>query len=168
MTLEVKNPQQLVPDIVRDEPAWPDLGTTVQKCFDTVTESDLHNLSPGTIAVLFTGDAEISALNRDYRSKGQPTNVLSFPSGPRMPGLPETHLHHLGDIVLAYETCIKEAEGKAISLQDHTAHLIVHGILHIFGYDHEEDQDAEIMEKLETKILSGMGITDPYSENGEN
>jgi probable rRNA maturation factor len=119
-------------------------------------------------SVLFTSDAEIHGLNREWRAKDKPTNVLSFPMLERdallalaMEGPPEL----LGDIALAYETCAREAAEKGISLEHHAAHLIVHGLLHLAGHDHEiSPADAEAMEALETKALALIGIADPYGD----
>lgn len=118
--------------------------------------------------LLFTSDAEVQALNREWRGKDKPTNVLSFPMLGRAEllalasdGPPEM----LGDIALAFETCAREAFEKGILLEHHTAHLIVHGLLHLAGYDHEvSPADAEAMEALETKALASMGIADPYGD----
>ena len=141
---------------------WSGIEELTSDCFDSVTRHKIESLTSGSITVLFTDDADVRNLNRQYRGKDTPTNVLSFPAGPALPGLPETEMHSHGDIVLAFETCQREADEQGISLQDHTAHLIVHGILHLFGYDHQSDQDADIMEKLETDILAMMGIANPY------
>lgn len=119
-------------------------------------------------SLLFTSDAEIHALNRDWRQRDKPTNVLSFPMLERddllaldREGPPEL----LGDIALAYETCTREAAEKGVPLEDHATHLIVHGLLHLAGYDHElSEQDAEDMEALETKALAICGIADPYGD----
>ena len=119
-------------------------------------------------SLLFTSDAEIHALNREWRRRDKPTNVLSFPMlerarlrGLKHEGPPEL----LGDVALAHETCAREAAEKAIPLEDHAAHLIVHGLLHLAGYDHElSAQDAEAMEALETKALALLGIADPYGD----
>ncbi|VVT12147.1 rRNA maturation RNase YbeY [Erythrobacter sp. EC-HK427] len=119
-------------------------------------------------SVLFTSDSEVHGLNREWRGKDKPTNVLSFPMLEREElvhldpdeGPPEM----LGDIALAYETCAREAADKGIALKDHAAHLVVHGLLHLAGYDHETSEaDAEKMEALEVKILALLGIADPYS-----
>lgn len=121
------------------------------------------------ISVKLTDDAEVRALNRDYRGKDAPTNVLSFPMV--QPDLLETldmgddGEELLGDIVLAYETCLREADEKAIPLADHAAHLIVHGVLHLLGYDHMVEHEAEAMEALETRALAAMGLPDPYAGN---
>ena len=117
-------------------------------------------------SVLFTSDTEIHALNREWRQRDQPTNVLSFPMLERGElgvltddGPPEL----LGDIALAFETCAREAAEKDLTVEDHAAHLIVHGLLHLAGHDHEiSDADAEAMEALETKALALMGMADPY------
>jgi len=119
-------------------------------------------------SLLFTSDAEIHALNREWRERDKPTNVLSFPMlerakllGLKHEGPPEL----LGDVALAHETCAREAAEKAIPLEDHAAHLIVHGLLHLAGYDHElSAQDAKAMEALETKALALLGIADPYGD----
>jgi len=119
-------------------------------------------------SLLFTSDAEIHALNREWRQRDKATNVLSFPMlsrdellalGPNGP--PEL----LGDVALAYETCAREAADKGIPLKDHAAHLIVHGLLHLAGHDHETSHaDADAMEALETKALALLGVADPYGE----
>lgn len=120
-----------------------------------------------SVSLLFTSDARIHELNREWRQRDKPTNVLSFPM------LERTDLVHLdpggppemlGDIVLAYETCAREAEEKGVPLEHHASHLIVHGLLHLAGYDHEiSDTDAEEMEALEVKVLALLGIANPYS-----
>ena len=119
-------------------------------------------------SLLFTSDAEIHALNREWRERDKPTNVLSFPMVERAElirlaadGPPEL----LGDIALAHQTCAREAADKGVPLEHHAAHLIVHGLLHLAGYDHEiSPADAEAMEALETKALAICGIADPYGD----
>ena len=119
-------------------------------------------------SLLFTSDAEVHALNREWRQRDKPTNVLSFPMLERdeLEGLaPDGPPVMLGDIALAYETCAREAAEKAVPLEAHAAHLIVHGLLHLAGHDHvDSDAQAEQMEALETAILAKLGITDPYGE----
>ena len=120
-------------------------------------------------SLLFTDDAEVHALNNEWREKDKPTNVLSFPMLERAElltlssdGPPEL----LGDIVLALETCTREAEEKGVSLADHTAHLIIHGLLHLAGHDHEiGPDDAAAMEALEIAALALIGIADPYGDS---
>lgn len=119
-------------------------------------------------SLLFTSDAEIHALNREWRQRDKPTNVLSFPMLERAEvlslansGPPEL----LGDVALAHETCAREAAEKGIPLAHHASHLIVHGLLHLAGYDHETSpEEAEAMEALETKALAICGIADPYGD----
>ena len=119
-------------------------------------------------SLLFTSDEEIHALNRDWRQRDKPTNVLSFPMLEREDLLelaPEGPPELLGDVALAYETCAREAGEKGISLEHHAAHLIGHGLLHLAGHDHElSTADAEAMEALETKALAICGIADPYGD----
>jgi len=122
-----------------------------------------------TASLLFTSDEEIHVLNREWRWKDKPTNVLSFPMLEReellaLPdqGPPEM----LGDIALAWETCAREAAEKAITVEDHATHLIVHALLHLAGRDHETSpEDARAMEELEIKALAYLGIADPYGDH---
>jgi probable rRNA maturation factor len=112
----------------------------------------------GSVAILLTDDETVRDLNARFRGKDNPTNVLSFPAAP-MPGAGPSPL---GDIVLAFETCAAEAGAQGKSLSDHMTHLIVHGVLHLLGRDHEDDAEAETMEAEERAILAGLGIADPY------
>ena len=122
-------------------------------------------------SVAFTSDAEVHALNREWRGKDKPTNVLSFPMlerGELLDLAPQGPPELLGDIALALETCEREAADKGISLEHHTAHLLIHGLLHLAGYDHEtSSEDAHEMERLEIKALATMGIADPYGDHDE-
>jgi probable rRNA maturation factor len=113
------------------------------------------------ISLLLTDDGNIRELNRAWRGKDKPTNVLSFPA-PEQPG--GRGPRHLGDMALACETLAREAEDESKTLADHFAHLIVHGTLHLLGYDHELEAQAEIMESLEVKALATLGIADPYGD----
>lgn len=121
--------------------------------------------SPSELSVLFTGDAQIRALNAQWRDKDKATNVLSFPAFPVAPGneLPPM----LGDIVLAAETVRAESALESKSFDHHLTHLVVHGFLHLLGYDHETDDDAEEMEALERRILARLAIADPYAVTDE-
>ncbi len=122
------------------------------------------------ISLLGCGDARIAALNADFRQKGQPTNVLSWPSAERgamadgeMPVPPQLPMDaELGDIAISYDTCAREAADAGKPLKDHVTHLIVHGTLHLLGFDHVRDGDAAIMEGLESEILGKLDIPDPY------
>ncbi len=113
-------------------------------------------LRTGEISIRLSGDAEIRSLNRQYRGLDKPTNVLSFPSGATVADAP------LGDVILALETARREAQELGISLADHAAHLVVHGVLHLVGHDHETDAEADAMEREERRILKAAGIADPY------
>jgi probable rRNA maturation factor len=123
-------------------------------------------------SLLFTDDDDVQALNRDWRGQDKPTNVLSFPMLTRAElldladaGPPEL----LGDIALAYETCAREAADKGVGVEAHAAHLIVHGLLHLAGYDHDiSTAEAEAMEALEIKALASLGIADPYAVQGSS
>ncbi|HEV2599134.1 rRNA maturation RNase YbeY [Sphingopyxis sp.] len=120
------------------------------------------------IAIRLTDDDEVHNLNRDFRGKDKPTNVLSFPQvqPDLLEGLSNSDDGEilLGDIVLARETCAREADEKGVSLADHATHLIVHGTLHLVGYDHMDDASAAAMEALEVKALASLGIANPYAD----
>jgi probable rRNA maturation factor len=125
------------------------------------------------IALLAADDDRVAALNADFRGKRQATNVLSWPSDERAPdrpglvpvppvaGTPDDP-QELGDIALAWETCEREAAEAGKPLADHVTHLIVHGVLHLLGYDHVDDADAAVMEALEVQALASLGLADPY------
>jgi len=118
------------------------------------------SLSPGSfqVTLVLTDDDEMRTLNRTWRGKDAPTNVLSFPVGEiGAPGF-------LGDVVLARETTRKEARDQNLALQDHVSHLVVHGVLHLLGFDHAADEEAERMESLERVALASLGVADPYAE----
>jgi probable rRNA maturation factor len=112
------------------------------------------------LSLVFTDDAHARRLNRDFREIDSPTNVLSLPApavaGGRLGPM-------LGDVVLARETVFREAEVEGLTIEAHLAHLILHGFLHILGYDHQDEAEATAMERLETAILGGLGIADPYA-----
>ena len=117
---------------------------------------------PTEISLVFTDDAAIRTVNRDWRGQDKPTNVLSFPAFPLQPGGRPGPM--LGDIVLAEETLRREALDLSLAFDDHLTHLLVHGFLHLFGYDHMTDEEAAVMEGLETRILAELGLADPYRE----
>lgn len=110
----------------------------------------------GSVALLLADDAMLKDLNARFRGKDAPTNVLSFPSA--------ANGDFLGDVALAYETCEREAVEKGIPFAAHAAHLIAHGLLHLVGYDHEEDADAMKMEGIEAEILDSLGVPNPYAD----
>lgn len=119
---------------------------------------------PAEMSVVLADDALVQQLNRDYRGKDKPTNVLSFAlTEADEPELGEGAAVMLGDVILAYETVQREAAEQGKSAADHLVHLVVHGVLHLLGYDHMTDDEAEEMEALETQLLAGLGIADPYA-----
>ena len=151
-------------EIVRHGDAWPGEIT------DALLEQAAHaafaaapSLPQETyqVTLVLTDDAEMSNLNRIWRGKDAPTNVLSFPAGPAGQVGAQGFL---GDVVLAYQTTLKEAHEQAIALQDHVAHLVVHGVLHLLGFDHTENDAAARMEDIERAALASLGIGDPYAE----
>jgi probable rRNA maturation factor len=116
-----------------------------------------------SVAVLLTDDAAMQRLNAHFRGRNKPTNVLSFPA-PAMPsGAGDAESLFLGDLALGYETCAAEAMADGKSLGDHLSHLVVHGVLHLMGHDHETEAEADEMEDRERAILASLGISDPYA-----
>jgi probable rRNA maturation factor len=118
------------------------------------------------VCVALSDDAQVAQLNGSYRGKPAPTNVLSFPAGPSVP-VGDDDPQFLGDVVLASETLQREAAELGLPLEHHMQHLVVHGLLHLLGYDHGTDQEAQAMESLEVRILQRLGIADPYATGGE-
>jgi probable rRNA maturation factor len=152
-----------------DDPRWQavEIGALAERAARAALtaigrDPDLHE-----IGLLACDDARMAKLNGEFRGKGQPTNVLSWPAFegevPRNPGLPGEGPLFIGDIALGFDTCAREAEEAGIPLADHAAHLVVHGVLHLLGHDHLEDDEAETMEEIETKVLASMGVANPYS-----
>jgi probable rRNA maturation factor len=150
-------------DILVEAGEWPSkarLKRIAEKILGAASAELKLDLPEGAeLSLLFTDDAHIKSLNRKFRGKNKPTNVLSFPGAPAANGGIGPIL---GDIVLAEETVSREAEGEGLTLEAHLTHLILHGFLHILGYDHEDDGEASLMEGLETAILGGIGVADPY------
>lgn len=133
---------------------------------DRVLEATLHGLEfddvDSELSLVFTDDANIRTINAKWRHIDKATNVLSFPAFSIQPGQRPGPI--LGDIVIARETVQCEAQEENKSFDDHLSHLIVHGLLHLTGYDHQNDEEAEQMESLERKILASLGISDPYND----
>lgn len=169
--------KQLEPlvDCVIEDSRWEAFG--IEALADRAVRQALAHLNlPATgftLCVMACDDARIAALNADHRGNPKPTNVLSWPSDERAseePGLaPDLPTpgeaddpEHLGDIAIAYDTCTREAEEAGKPMADHVTHLVVHGFLHLLGYDHIEDADGDLMEGTETAILARMGLSDPY------
>ncbi|MCV6595873.1 MAG: rRNA maturation RNase YbeY [Mangrovicoccus sp.] len=166
-------------DLVIEDPRWEAAGLEAGAEAAARASLDLLGLSTDgfEICVMGCDDARIAALNADFRGKPRPTNVLSWPSQERAPDLPgqvpdlpapgnPAMPEELGDIAISYETCLAEAQAAGRPLGDHMRHLIVHGVLHLLGYDHETDQDAALMEGLEVKIMAQLGLPDPFAEAG--
>ncbi len=155
-------------DIAIQDPQWSevkDLETLTQDVIRrTLDMADLPEQaveSPFEVSVVFVNDDMIRVLNKEYRGKNKPTNVLSFAMLDADNDL-DMSIFSLGDVILAYETVDREAKENDRFIRDHIAHLLVHGTLHLLGYDHIEDDDANVMETLEIRILEGMDIQNPY------
>jgi probable rRNA maturation factor len=114
------------------------------------------------VSILLSDDSGVRALNNRYRHIDRATNVLAFPIDSAETPDTDTCVHTLGDIVLAFETVTAEAASQGKAFDNHLTHLVVHGLLHLLGHDHELDKDAQVMEALEVAILAGLGISDPY------
>ena len=143
----------------------PDVEAVIQRAIAVAAEMVDADTSEAELAVMLTDDGGIRTLNKNWRGLDKPTNVLSFPAlqltterssqdAPRM----------LGDIAIAYETTRREADDEQKRFDHHLSHLAIHGFLHLIGYDHEKEQDAETMETLEREILAQLDIPDPYAE----
>jgi probable rRNA maturation factor len=143
----------------------PDAEAIIQRAVAVAVEIADAGLGEAELAVMLTDDAGIRTLNCNWRGIDKPTNVLSFPAlPPTGPSGPDDAPRMLGDIAIAYETTRKEADDEQKPFDHHLSHLAVHGFLHLIGYDHETDGDAETMETLEQEILAQLGIPDPYAD----
>lgn len=153
-----------------EDGGWPDeavLGSLSERVLGAAAEylareeqQPFPEMAP-ELSLVFTNDDSIQQINAEWRGQDKPTNVLSFPAFPLEPGgMPGPML---GDIVIARETVEREAVDLGKTFDDHLTHLLVHGFLHLFGYDHMEKDEAEEMEALETRILAGLGLSDPYA-----
>ena len=154
-------------DIEIEDEAWttaePDAEAMVWRAAQAVL--DAHEDLPGNgIVILLADDDSVQVLNRDFRQKDAPTNVLSFPAA--VPPGPEAE-GPIGDIVLAFGVCAREAAEQGKPLAHHLQHLVAHGVLHLLGYDHQSDDEAETMEALEREILSGLDVPDPYGSDAQ-
>ena len=150
-------------DVLIEAGAWPSRARLKKLASTAITKAATRSraIAPGTeVSIVFTDDAHIRLLNREHRRKDKATNVLSFPAAPVTPG---TLGPLLGDIVLASETVAAEAAAEGISVEAHLTHLVVHGFLHLLGYDHAAKAEADAMEGLETAILGELGVADPYA-----
>ena len=163
-------------DTVIEDPRWEAVGLPAladKAAGATFRELGLP-MEGFSLCVMGCDDARIAGLNGEFRKKGVPTNVLSFPAQNRaadVPGLaPDLPAagdgddpEELGDIAISHDTCAREAVEQGKDLSQHVTHLVVHGILHLLGYDHIEDADAALMEGLEARILASLGVDDPYA-----
>ncbi|MBO22783.1 MAG: rRNA maturation RNase YbeY [Rhodospirillaceae bacterium] len=153
----------VIVDII--SPAWGDAGLELERIVITAARAAVIGAGVALPASAELGfrlcnDAEMRTLNRAWRGRDAATNVLAFVMN-EAPG-PGHDDPMLGDVLVAYETCAAEAQEQGKPLSDHLSHLVVHGTLHLLGFDHENDDDAEAMEELERAVLNGLGITDPY------
>jgi len=152
-------------DISAESEGWtkiPDLETRIRRAAEAAMLD--NEAPPSEISVVLSDDEHIRELNKHHRGMDKPTNVLSFP--PARMKTPSGATRFLGDIVLAFETIEREAAEEAKPLENHLSHLVVHGVLHLLGYDHEDEEEAETMESRERQILAKLGIPDPYAERG--
>jgi probable rRNA maturation factor len=152
-------------DVQTQSPLWdaqPLAAQTVREAIGAAASA--LSTAGGEVSIVLTNDSAIRVLNRDWRGIDKATNVLSFPAlqptGARKPG---DAPRMLGDIAIAYQTMRREADEEQKPFNHHLSHLAVHGFLHLIGYDHDNDADAEAMEKLEVEILAQLGIPDPYA-----
>lgn len=145
-------------------PAWQEaLPDFMELCQSALAEvARRHPWDAKELCVVLTDDTEIQALNKAYRDQDKPTNVLSFPAAVEAGFLIKEELFPLGDVVIALETMKREAAEQGKSLNSHFTHILVHGALHLLGFDHIKPDDAEDMEGREVEILSALGISDPY------
>jgi probable rRNA maturation factor len=147
-------------DVDIQSPLWDAQPEAERQVRAAIAAAAARKPSAGEVSVLLADDAAVKALNRDWRGIDKPTNVLSFPSAtPKAAGVPAL----LGDIAIAFETLDREAKAENRPFLHHLAHLTVHGYLHLLGYDHQTDSEAEAMEALEREILAAMLIPDPYA-----
>ena len=141
----------LMIDITKQSESWPECSDLAARAIKAAA-NQLENPRTGELSLVLSDDAQVQILNRTYRNKDKPTNVLSFPQTGSL----------LGDIVLAFETVNREAEDKKTSLENHLTHLIIHGWLHLQSFDHQTDETAAEMESIEIAALATLGIDNPY------
>jgi probable rRNA maturation factor len=142
----------------------PEAEAVIHRAIHAATEIADADVGEAELAVMLTDDAGIRTLNNNWRGIDKPTNVLSFPALQPTAGAPADAPRMLGDIAIAYQTTRKEADDEEKPFDHHLSHLAVHGFLHLIGYDHENDDDADAMEDLEREILAQLGIPDPYAD----
>lgn len=170
MTMTEPSEDKILVDLSVEDPGWgasDALQALAEACAEAVL-AEMRDLEPDfalgpdtEVSLLFCDDARIKILNRDFRGKDKPTNVLSFP-GPEPLDDSVEEACALGDIALARETIFREADEQKKTPDDHLRHMIVHGLLHLLGFDHEDDEEAEEMEATEIAILARLGVENPY------
>ena len=154
--------KQVEIDVIVRSARWrkrPTAKTIVKRA--VLAAAEAVSTPPTELAIVLSDDSAIQTLNRDWRGKNAPTNVLSFPAA--APGKSRSAPPYIGDIVIAYQTVAREAVAEGKPFNNHLAHLAVHGFLHLLGYDHENNRDARKMERLERKILKRLAVPDPYA-----
>lgn len=153
-------------DTERDSDLWeilPDAESIAERALNVASEmSGVTLLDGAELALLLSDDAHVKSVNQEWRSIDKPTNVLSFPS---VEPQKLARAPFIGDIIIAYETVQREAETEGKDFADHFTHLVVHGFLHLIGFDHQTDEDAKRMESLETQILAELDIPDPFADH---
>jgi probable rRNA maturation factor len=159
-----------VVNVLIESSAWdalPDCADVVQRAIMAAASHLAWQRNRTEVIVLLCDDGVIAGLNAQWRGISRPTNVLSFPPAPWTQIAPDREIP-LGDIAIAYETVAREAAAHSKTVLDHCSHLVVHGFLHLLGYDHQTDADAERLERLERDILARIGIADPYASEGKS
>ncbi len=167
----------MIIDTLAEDPRWNEAGlAALARRAASVLEARLPLPPEAEISLLGCDDARIASLNADFRDRPTPTNVLSWPARdlsrpatsppgtPPAPPAPDTA--ELGDIAISWDTCTREAREQDKPLADHVTHLLLHGMLHLLGYDHIDEKDAALMEALEVELLGKLGIPDPYERGG--
>lgn len=164
------NDAVLIPVSSIESGDWPDEATLEALVISVLraveAELGLSPEKPSEVSLLFTDDETIRGINAKWRGKDKPTNVLSFPSLQLKPGMAPGPL--LGDIVFGYDTVAREAADEGKPFEHHLSHLVTHGLLHLFGYDHETEADAQDMEAMERRILASLAIPDPYAVSDDD
>jgi probable rRNA maturation factor len=169
-------PPGVTVDVLIESPSWekaePAAEAVVREAVSRAAAATDVGAAAAEVAVLLCDDATIAALNAQWRGREEPTNVLSFPAPPASdlpasdPAASDSSVPvHLGDIAIACETVVREAREQGRTVSQHLAHLAVHGFLHLLGYDHQTDQEAQHMETLEREVLATLGISDPYASH---
>jgi probable rRNA maturation factor len=152
-------------DVLIEHEAWTEIGDVEALAREAIAAAcevaPEAPAAPSEVSLLLTDDAALQELNAQWRGQDKPTNVLSFPASPSPS--PEGVLH-IGDIALAYETVAREAESEGKRITAHFTHLVIHGVLHLLGYDHEREEEAESMESREIEALARLAIANPYRD----